>query len=73
MGEKDTVEKTLLAYNDVFADIVNAIIFNGEDVVKESDLSDVQTESMYKVFEEIKSQLVMSRSIGTTKIYTSVA
>lgn len=56
MGEKDTVEKTLLAYNDVFADIVNAIIFNGENVVKESDLSDAQTESMYKVFEEIKSQ-----------------
>ena len=35
MAEKDTVEKTLLSYNDVFADIVNAIIFNGEDIVKE--------------------------------------
>ena len=56
MAEKDTVEKTLLSYNDVFADIVNAIIFNGEDIVKESDLSDAQTESMYKVFEKIKSQ-----------------
>ena len=56
MAEKDAVEKTLLSYNDVFADIVNAVIFGGEQVVKESDLSDAQTESMYKVFENIKSQ-----------------
>ena len=27
MGEKDIMEKTLEAYNDVFADIVNGLLF----------------------------------------------
>ena len=39
MAGKDLAEKTLLSYNDVFADIVNAIIFDGDDVVKETDFS----------------------------------
>ena len=56
MAEKDSVEKTLLSYNDVFADIVNVLIFGGDDVVKEADLTDAQTDSMYKAFGEIKSQ-----------------
>lgn len=30
MGEKDIVEKTLEAYNEVFADIVNVLLFKGE-------------------------------------------
>jgi hypothetical protein len=29
MAEKDISEKILLSYNDVFADIVNGLIFNG--------------------------------------------
>ena len=29
MGEKDIAEKTLEAYNDVFADIVNVLLFDG--------------------------------------------
>lgn len=33
MGEKDIIEKKLEAYNDVFADIVNALLFNGERVI----------------------------------------
>jgi len=28
MGEKDITEKTLEAYNDVFADIINVLLFN---------------------------------------------
>ena len=38
MGQKDIAEKTLEAYNDVFADIVNVLIFNGKRTVKEKDL-----------------------------------
>ena len=33
MGEKDIVEKTLEAYNDVFADIVNVLLFKGERII----------------------------------------
>ena len=34
MGQKDIAEKTLEEYNDVFADIVNVLIFNGKRTVK---------------------------------------
>ena len=37
MAEKDIVEKTLEAYNDVFADIVNVLLFNGKDKRKEEE------------------------------------
>ena len=30
MAEKDIAEKTLEAYNDVFADIINVLLFNSE-------------------------------------------
>lgn len=30
MAEKDIAEKTLEAYNDVFADIVNVLLFQGK-------------------------------------------
>jgi len=56
MGKKDIAEKSLLAYNDVFADIVDALVFKGEKVVKEQDLQDAKTDSIYK-FEEAKSQI----------------
>jgi len=49
MAEKDKVQKTLESYNDVFADIVNVLLFNGEQIVKENDLTDVQTFSYYKM------------------------
>lgn len=43
MGEKDILEKNilekkLLMFNDVFAEFVNGIMFDGEDVVKEDEL-----------------------------------
>ena len=43
MAEKDKVQKTLESYNDVFADIVNVLLFNGKQVVNENDLTDAQT------------------------------
>lgn len=51
MAEKDKIQKTLEAYNDVFADIVNVLLFNGKRVVDEKDLTDVQTFSYYKMDE----------------------
>lgn len=41
MAEKDIAEKTLEAYNDVFADIINVLLFNGEQQVK-SELEESQ-------------------------------
>lgn len=35
---KDITEKNLEAYNDVFADIVNVLLFNGKSVLKEDAL-----------------------------------
>ncbi len=49
MAEKDKIQKTLESYNDVFADIVNVLLFNGEQIVKENDLTDAQTFSYYKM------------------------
>ena len=48
MAEKDMTEKTLEAYSDVFADIVNGLLFNGEQVITEDALVDAQPFSMYK-------------------------
>lgn len=48
MGEKDRIEKTLEAYNDVFADIVNGLLFDGAQIVSENDLTDHTPYSYYK-------------------------
>ena len=48
MGEKDIAEKSLEAYNDVFSDIVNVLLFDGRSVVQEGDLTDAPVPSQYK-------------------------
>ena len=48
MNEKDIAQKTLFGYNDVFADIVNVLLFNGEQVIEANSLTDSQTFSQYK-------------------------
>ena len=48
MAEKDITEKTLEAFNDVFADIVNGLLFKGRQVIQEYALTDAQPYSMYK-------------------------
>ncbi len=37
MAEKDIAEKTLEAYNDVFADTINVLLFQGRQFVKEDE------------------------------------
>ena len=49
MAEKDAVQKTLESYNDVFADIVNVLLFNGKRIIKENALTDAQESSYYKM------------------------
>ena len=42
MAEKDVTEKLLADYNDVFADIVNVLLFDGEQIVAADDLETVK-------------------------------
>lgn len=48
MGEKDISEKVLFRYNDVFADIINVLVFNGERRVKENALEIANVMEQYK-------------------------
>lgn len=48
MGEKDTTEKMLADYNDVFADIINGLVFKGEQRVTPESLENISTKSVYK-------------------------
>ena len=48
MGEKDITEKTLEDYADVFADIVNVLLFDGEQRVLPEDLVDTRARSQFK-------------------------
>ena len=48
MGEKDITEKLLEDYPDVFADIFNVLVFDGEKLIKEDELSESIVHSQYK-------------------------
>ena len=48
IGWKGLDGKTLEAFNDVFADIINGLLFNGKQVLHQESLIDAQTFSMYK-------------------------
>ena len=48
MGEKDITEKVLENFNDVFADIINVLIFDGEEVIKPEQLLNAVARADYK-------------------------
>lgn len=48
MGQKDITEKLLTDYNDVFADIVNGLLFEGKELIHPEDLTSAQPISQYK-------------------------
>ena len=56
MKDKDITQKVLEKYNDVFADILNVLLFNGRDVVEESTLTDALPMSMLKIDGMVRSQ-----------------
>lgn len=43
--QKDTTEKKLEDWNDVYADIINVLFFGGKEVLKEEELISLPTES----------------------------
>lgn len=56
MAEKDMTEKSLEGYNDVFADIMNVLLFNGKRKIQEQDLEDVLPRSFYKADGKLREQ-----------------
>lgn len=56
MAEKDVVEKTLESYNDVFADIINVLIFKGKRKINPDDLINATARSQYKLGSKIRDQ-----------------
>ena len=48
MGQKDLTEKSLEFYPDVFADIVNALLYQGEQVILVENLQAAPTETLYR-------------------------
>lgn len=48
MAEKDIAEKILEDYPDVFADIVNGLLFNGETIIRPEELEDSKVQSAYR-------------------------
>ena len=48
MGEKDIGEKLLESYDDVFADIVNVLLFHGERKLSEAELEEQAPREGYK-------------------------
>ena len=47
-GEKDIAEKTFIALDDVFSDIVNVLLFNGDEIVTPDALIDSMNFIQYK-------------------------
>ena len=56
MGEKDITEKTLESFNDVFADIINVLLFHGKRVVTEDSLTPAAERSFYKADGKLREQ-----------------
>ena len=48
MGEKDLTEKSLEFYPDVFADTINALVYQGEKVLLAENLYAAPTETLYR-------------------------
>ena len=48
MGQKDITEKILEDYEDVFADIINVLLFHGKQVLEVGNLASTAIRSHYK-------------------------
>ena len=52
MGQKDITEKVLEGYNDVFADIINGLLFDGVQEIKPEALENTTVHAQYKAEDE---------------------
>ncbi len=76
MGEKDITEKILEDYNDIFADIINVLVFNGEQRVNPNALVNASTVSQYKTDEgslrEMERDVIKNWTSDNCKINIAV-
>lgn len=71
MGQKDISEKILEAYNDVFSDIVNVLLFNGETVIRPDELEEQIPKNAYKVdgkYREIERDVAKRWKNGNIRV-----
>ena len=47
MAQKDLSEKNLEYYPDVFADLINVLLYNGKQILTAVDLQPAPTETLY--------------------------
>ena len=65
MAQKDITEKKLETHNDVFADIMNNLVFDGEPVISASDLEDVHPADYYSA----ESVLIREQERDVAKVW----
>ncbi len=63
MGQKDLAEKLLEDYNDVFADIINALLFDGKIVVLPEELHDTKINSSFLFVSKFPILFVATRTV----------
>jgi hypothetical protein len=56
LGQNDLTQKNLESYPDVFADTVNALMYDGRQIVKEEKLVQAPTESIYEDGDTLRNQ-----------------
>ena len=72
MGTKDTTQKRLEDFEDIFADISNVLLYDGEDVIKENELETVTAKDTYTVEQQIHEVNARQLKGGGTTLCTSL-
>ena len=62
MGEKDHTQKMLIGCRDVFAELINVLVYSDEKVVNEADLLAGPTESLYIEADKQTHQQLLKRN-----------
>mgnify|MGYP007033824862 CR=1 FL=1 len=70
MAEKDLSEKLLEDHGDVFADLINVLIFQGERLLKEEVLDFFRVFSRDRRFEECKPVILREAKKGAVNMCT---
>ncbi len=54
--KKDTVEKEFVSFTDIAADVINVLLYEGEEITQEASLHPAPTESIYQGSKKLRSQ-----------------
>ena len=70
MGRKDTIEKGFVSDNEIFADVVNATVFSGKQVVHPEDLKEQDSTEVYS--ELINGKLLSAQKYRDVLKYVTI-